>query len=121
VKKDTAETYVLFELIASRYESGSLVITSNYAFREWNNIFATNSMTVAAIDRLVHHARILEISTDSYRRRHALEQQMQEQLDTNEQSQSGAKIIDNEANKEVSSLIIGASEDVVEKEKETRI
>jgi DNA replication protein DnaC len=78
VKKDEAETYVLFELIASRYESGSLVITSNQAFSEWDNIFATNSMTVAAIDRLVHHARILEISTESYRRRHALQQQMQE-------------------------------------------
>ena len=69
---------MLFELIASRYESGSLVITSNQAFSEWDNIFATNSMTVAAIDRLVHHARILEISTESYRRRHALQQQMQE-------------------------------------------
>lgn len=73
VRKDDAETHVLFELIAHRYESGSLIITSNQAFSEWDQIFATNAMTVAAIDRLVHHATILELITESYRQRQSLQ------------------------------------------------
>lgn len=72
VKKDEAETHVLFELIAHRYESKSLIVTPNQPFSEWDQIFDTNAMTVAAIDRLVHHAAILEMTTESYRRRHSL-------------------------------------------------
>jgi DNA replication protein DnaC len=73
VRKDDAETHVLFELIAHRYETRSLIVTANQPFSEWDSIFATNSMTVAAIDRLVHHATIFEIKTESYRRLHALQ------------------------------------------------
>lgn len=73
VRKDEAETHVLFELIAHRYESGSLIVTSNQPFSEWDAIFANNAMTVAAIDRLIHHASILEVVTDSYRRLHSLQ------------------------------------------------
>ena len=72
VKKSEAETHVLFELIAHRYETGSLIITSNQPFGEWDKIFADPSMTVAAIDRLVHHATIIEIQADSYRKRQAV-------------------------------------------------
>jgi len=68
VKKDEAETSVLFELIASRYENGSLLITANQPFSEWDSIFPDNMMAVAAIDRLVHHARILNIEVESYRK-----------------------------------------------------
>lgn len=75
VRKDEAETHVLFELIAQRYESGSIILTSNQPFSEWDNIFATNSMTVAAIDRLIHHATILEIQSESYRKKQALTKQ----------------------------------------------
>ena len=74
VRKDEAETHVLFELIAQRYESGSVIVTSNQPFSEWDSIFATNSMTVAAIDRLVHHSTILEINSESYRKKYALKQ-----------------------------------------------
>ena len=73
VRKDEAETHVLFELIAQRYESGSLIVTSNQPFSEWDSIFATNSMTVAAIDRLIHHASILEMQSESYRQKYALQ------------------------------------------------
>ncbi len=73
VKKSEAETHVLFELIAHRYETGSLIITSNQPFGEWDKIFADPSMTVAAIDRVVHHATIIEIQADSYRKRQAIE------------------------------------------------
>jgi len=73
VRKDQAETAVLFELIAERYERKSLIITCNQPFSEWNQIFPDPAVTVAAIDRLVHHSTILEINTESYRRRTAAE------------------------------------------------
>ena len=69
VKKSSQETQVLFELIAHRYETGSLIITSNQPFSGWDQIFDDNMMTVAAIDRLVHHATILEIGGESYRKK----------------------------------------------------
>ena len=71
VQKSQAETSVLFELISARYERRSLLITANQPFGAWNDIFPDPAMTVAAIDRLVHHAIILEMNTDSYRRRSA--------------------------------------------------
>jgi DNA replication protein DnaC len=74
VKKNDQETQVLFELIAHRYETGSLIITSNQPFAEWDRIFPDQMMTVAAVDRLVHHATIIEVSSDSYRRKEALGQ-----------------------------------------------
>ena len=73
VSKDQAETSVLFELISVRYERRSLLITANQPFGEWGKIFPDQAMTLAAIDRLVHHATILEMNVESYRRRTALE------------------------------------------------
>ena len=73
VKKNEQETQVLFELIAHRYETASLIITSNQPFAEWDRIFPDQMMTVAAVDRLVH-ATIIEVSSDSYRRKEALGQ-----------------------------------------------
>ena len=72
VKKSEQETSVLFELIAHRYESGSLLITSNQPFSQWERIFTDATMAVAAIDRLVHHSTIIEIQADSYRKQTAL-------------------------------------------------
>lgn len=69
VKKTDAETQVLFEFIAHRYESGSLIITSNQPFSHWDQIFPDSLMTVAAVDRIIHHATILEIQGGSYRRK----------------------------------------------------
>ncbi|MGY2803533.1 IS21-like element helper ATPase IstB [Bradyrhizobium sp. USDA 4506] len=73
VSKDQAETSVLFELIAARYERRSLLITANQPFGEWGRIFPDHAMTLAAIDRLVHHATILEMNVESYRRKVALD------------------------------------------------
>ena len=70
-RKDQVETAVLFELIAERYERNSLILTCNQPFGEWDRIFPDKAMTVAAIDRLVHHATILEFNAESYRRRTA--------------------------------------------------
>jgi len=75
VTKDQAETSVLFELISARYERRSTLITANQPFGEWNRIFPDPAMTLAAVDRLVHHATILELNVESYRRRAALERQ----------------------------------------------
>jgi DNA replication protein DnaC len=73
VTKDQAETSVLFELIGARYERRSLLVTANQPFGEWNKVFPDQAMTLAAVDRLVHHATILEMNVESYRRREALE------------------------------------------------
>lgn len=71
VSRDQAETSVLFELISARYERRSLLITANQPFGEWNRVFPVPAMTLAAVDRLVHHATIHEMNVESYRRRTA--------------------------------------------------
>lgn len=71
VSRDQAETSVLFELISARYERRSMLITANQPFGEWNSIFPDPAMTLAAVDRLVHHATIFEMNVESYRRRTA--------------------------------------------------
>lgn len=73
VSKDQAETSVLFELISARYERRSLLITANQPFGEWGKIFPDPAMTLAAVDRLVHHATIFEMNVESYRRRTAID------------------------------------------------
>ena len=75
VRKDQAETSVLFELIAERYERRSILITANQAFSGWDNVFPDPGMTVAAIDRLVHHSTIFELNVESYRRKKAASDQ----------------------------------------------
>ncbi|HSG41180.1 MAG TPA: IS21-like element helper ATPase IstB [Thermoanaerobaculia bacterium] len=72
VHKNQAETSALFELISARYERRSLMITANQPFGAWDQVFPDKAMTVAAIDRLVHHAVILEMNVEGYRRRTAL-------------------------------------------------
>jgi len=72
VSKDQAETSVLFELISARYERRSLLITANQPFGEWGRIFPDPAMTLAAVDRLVHHATLFEMNVDSFRRRTAV-------------------------------------------------
>ena len=69
--RDQAETSVLFELISERYERKSLAITANTPFSQWNEVFVDPAMTLAAVDRLVHHSTILEMNVESYRRRAA--------------------------------------------------
>lgn len=61
------ETDVLFTLLSARYEMRSVLVTSNLAFNQWDTIFKDKMTTTAAIDRLVHHATILELNAESYR------------------------------------------------------
>jgi DNA replication protein DnaC len=79
VRKDQAETSVLFELIAHRYERHSIAITANQPFSTWNTVFPDAAMTAAAVDRLVHHATIIEMNGESYRKRSALGRATQEE------------------------------------------
>jgi len=72
VRKDQVETSALFELIAHRYERHSLAITADQPFSAWDNVFPDPAMTVAAIDRLVHHSTIIEMNGESYRKRSAV-------------------------------------------------
>lgn len=72
VKKNELETSVLFELICERYERRSLIITCNQPFKEWDQIFEDRTMAVAAIDRLVHHADVVEMCAESYRKKTAI-------------------------------------------------
>ena len=58
---------LLFEIISQRYERGSIVITSNLPFDEWTEVFGSERLTGALLDRLTHHVNILEMNGDSYR------------------------------------------------------
>jgi DNA replication protein DnaC len=71
VRRDQSETSVLFELISERYERKGLAITANTPFSQWGEVFVEPAMTLAAVDRLVHHSTILEMNVESYRRRAA--------------------------------------------------
>jgi DNA replication protein DnaC len=76
VRRDQAETSVLFELIAERYERKSILITANQPFSGWDTVFPDPGMTVAAIDRLVHHSTIFELNNvESFRGKEAARQQ----------------------------------------------
>jgi hypothetical protein len=64
---------VLFELIGARYERRSILITANQPFGEWGKVLPNPAMTLAAVDRLVHHAKIFGMNVEGYRRRAALD------------------------------------------------
>jgi DNA replication protein DnaC len=74
VQQSREEMEVLFTLLADRYERGSVLITSNLPFSQWEVIFKDPMTTAAAIDRLVHHSVILELNVPSYRMEQAKEQ-----------------------------------------------
>jgi DNA replication protein DnaC len=67
VQHDRAEMEVLFTLLAERYERKSVMITSNLVFSKWDQIFKDPMTTAAAIDRVVHHAVVLEFAGPSVR------------------------------------------------------
>jgi DNA replication protein DnaC len=67
VQQDRQEMEVLFTFLAERYERRSVLISSNLVFSKWDQIFKDPMTTMAAIDRLVHHAMILEFNGESVR------------------------------------------------------
>jgi DNA replication protein DnaC len=67
VQQDREEMEVLFTFLGERYERHSVIITSNLVFSKWDQIFKDPMTTAAAIDRVVHHSTILEMTGTSYR------------------------------------------------------
>ncbi|HEY3549222.1 MAG TPA: ATP-binding protein [Propionicimonas sp.] len=63
---DTDAANLFFQLVASRYEQGSITVTSNLPFGRWGEVFGDEVVAAAMIDRLVHHAEVLTLSGDSY-------------------------------------------------------
>src|SRR3954463_14167012 len=60
---------LLFETFSQRYERASLLVTSNLPFEEWTEIFGSERLTGALLDRITHHVHILEMNGDSYRQK----------------------------------------------------
>jgi hypothetical protein len=58
---------LLFEVFSQRYERGSILVTSNLPFDEWTEVFGSERLTGALLDRLTHHVHILEMNGESYR------------------------------------------------------
>ena len=58
---------LLFEVFSQRYERGSVLVTTNLPFDEWTDVFGSERLTGALLDRLTHHVHILEMNGDSYR------------------------------------------------------
>ncbi len=56
-----------FEVFSQRYERGSILVTTNLPFDEWTEVFGSERLTGALLDRLTHHVHILEMNGDSYR------------------------------------------------------
>jgi len=71
VQQSREEVEILFTLLSQRYETGSIILTSNLPFSKWSQIFKDKMTAAAAIDRLVHHSIILEINVESYRKQEA--------------------------------------------------
>jgi len=66
---DAEAANLFFQLVAARYEQGSMLITSNMPFGRWGEVFGDDVVAAAMIDRLVHHAEVLTLTGDSYRTR----------------------------------------------------
>jgi DNA replication protein DnaC len=66
---DQAGAELLFQLLATRYETMSTIITSNLGFSEWVKVFHDKTLTAAILDRITHHAMILNMNGQSFRRR----------------------------------------------------
>ncbi len=71
----------LYEIIQSRYERGSIIITSNRSPAEWPELFGNPLIASAALDRLTHHARVTVITGESYRQRHRRKGEQQDEPD----------------------------------------
>lgn len=78
---DNRHADLLFEIVSRRYESKSLVITSNRRFQDWNQTFPNATCVVALVDRLVHRSEIVRLDGESYRKREAEETATRRELE----------------------------------------
>jgi DNA replication protein DnaC len=70
---DARNADLLYQVVSRRYEKKSLVLTTNLAFSEWPSVFPNAACAIALIDRIIHHAEIIVLEGESYRRRQAEE------------------------------------------------
>ncbi len=75
VRQGRTEMEMLFHVLAERYERRSVMLTSNFVFSQWDQIFPDAMTAAAAIDRVVHHSQILELDIPSYRSEAARQRQ----------------------------------------------
>jgi DNA replication protein DnaC len=71
-EQDAANLF--FQLVSSRYEHASLILTSNLPFARWGDVFGDQTIAAAMIDRIVHHADVLTLKGASYRLKHPTEE-----------------------------------------------
>ena len=64
---DDETSHYFFQIISSRYEKGSVILTSNKSYGEWGDVFGNNVVATAILDRLLHHSTTINIKGDSYR------------------------------------------------------
>lgn len=74
----TVGAQLLFQFCSSRYERGSIIVTTNLEFAEWTQVFGEEKLTAALLDRLTHKSHILEVNGDSYRFKQSLNRQKDE-------------------------------------------
>jgi len=79
VPLDRQGAQLLFRIIAESYERRSIVLTTNLEFSKWGTIFTDDQMAAAIIDRLAHHGHIVLFEGESYRMKHALMRQREEE------------------------------------------
>ncbi len=75
--KSAIRAQILLEIINRRYENKSTIITTNRSFSDWGEVFPGAACVVSLIDRLVHHAEIINLEADSYRLKEAKERSEQ--------------------------------------------
>jgi len=61
------QAHILFQLINARYETGSIIMTSNKSFSKWSELMSDEAVATAMLDRLLHHAHVVSLKADSYR------------------------------------------------------
>ena len=72
VQLDRQETELLFRLVSERYEHGSIILTSNKYFSDWGELLSDDILATALLDRLLHHAHVVNIRGQTYRLRDRL-------------------------------------------------
>lgn len=88
---DNRNADLLFQVISRRYERKSTILTTNLPFRDWATIFPNAACVTAMIDRIVHHAEIITIDGDSYRRREAAAAKKKRQANRSPRRSGGPK------------------------------
>jgi DNA replication protein DnaC len=69
---ERAEANLVFQVISKRYETGSILLTSNKTFSEWGQVFGDDVLATAILDRLLHHCEVISINGPSYRLKNRL-------------------------------------------------